>query len=206
MAEDAFSMRVDTTEWNLALKDLARTTGVSFKTVFKGECKTVVRKLINFEYRAKPKDVERQLRERLVLQWQGGDVYNVPRKDLPKFVRVPKGALRRYRAKRGGKLIEPSGIARYKRRVGYLASGWGRAGEVLGLRMPKFVTRHNLTRNGWALSDFNNPKGPVFRMVNKANPGRGSFEKLKTVLRIQAGAIMKSVNTSLDRAFARIQP
>lgn len=203
---DGIEFRVDTSEWNRAMQTLARTTGVSFKTIFIQECKTLVRKLIRFEYRAKPRDIERQLRERLVVDWGGGNLYNVPREDVHDFARIPNGALRRYRAKRGGKLIEPSGIAKYKRRQGFLASGWGRAGEVLGIRMPKYVTRHNLGRNGDAAPMFDLPGGPRFRMVNKARPGRGSRDKLNTALRIQAGSIIKTVERGLDAAFNRIRP
>ena len=206
MAEDGISFRVDTSDWNQAMKDLSTTTGVSFKTIFKSECKTIVRKLIRFEYRAKPRDIDRQLRERLVLDWGGGNLFNVPKKDLPSFARIPRGALRRFRARKGGKLIEPSGIAKYKKRMGYLASGWGRAGEILGIRMPKYITRHNLAKNGWAQADWNHRGGPRMRIVNKAGPKKGSRDKLQATLRIQAAAIIRSANASIDQAFARIRP
>lgn len=206
MADNPVQFRVDTTEWNAALQQLANETKKDLRTIFKNECKTIVRKLIKFEYRADSTVIGKQLRERLVLQWKGGAVYNVPKTGLHAFTPIPRGTLRRYRAKRGGKLIEPSGIARYKKRAGYLASGWGRAGQVLGIRMPKFVTRHNLRKNGEAWADWTHWVGPRFRIVNKAGPGQGSRDKLNETLRIQAGAIIKSINAGTERAFARIRP
>ena len=206
MARDEITFQVSTTEFNLAMKELADRTRVPLRTIFRNECQTIVRKLIRFEFRAKPKDIERQLRERLVVDWGGGSHYNVPKKDLAAFTRLPAGALRRFRARKGGKLIPVSGVARYKKRAGYLASGWGRSGEVLGLKMPKFITQHDLGKNGAASTDFNNPHGPRMRLVNKASPGPKSADKLRNTLRIQAAAILRSANGSLERAFARARP
>src|SRR5690625_1764442 len=97
---------IDAANWNAAISDMQRRLpGVSRDRILRNEIRLVAQKLVRFEYRAKGQKIGQDLRSRLVLLWETGNEYNVPREDASLFRRMPKGAQRRYRERRkGGRL------------------------------------------------------------------------------------------------------
>jgi hypothetical protein len=209
MAETTY-LAVNADAFLAAMEHLQRTTHLDMRDIFRSEVRIVLGKLIRFEYRANRKKIREDLTGRKVIIFDSGAIFNIPRDRAADFRRLPKGADRfayRARRRRGGKtIIEREGIGAYVDREGYLASGWGGAAAHLGVTLPRFVSRHDLGSTGAFIDNLNAAAGPGFYLANKANPRDGSRAKLQATLNIQAGAITKSVNAGLERAFARVRP
>lgn len=211
MAEPIALLTVYGDEFIAAMEYLQRTTRFDMRDIFASELQTILRKLIRYEYRANRKQVRSDLLGRKLIVWESGEIFNIPAKYADnEFRKLPNGASRfAYRARgRTAKkpIVEKDQVGAYVDREGYLASGWGAAAAHLDVTLPRFVSRHRTSTTGSFIDQLAAEGGPGFYMANKANPRDGSKAKLEATLAIQAGAITKSVEAGLDRAFARVRP
>ena len=201
-------LTIDSSAWDAAIREIERRLpGVSRHEIIGREAKLVAQKLIKHEWRAKGPKINKDLRQRLVVLWDSGNEYNVPKKDVASFRRMPKGSRRmfRERKKTGGKLISVSEVLQYQKRAGYLASGWGAAAQHLGVALPVYASRHNLSKNGSVIDNLTSSE-PHIIFINEASPGLGSKHKLEATLRVQARSMNRQMEKSVGELFDRIRP
>lgn len=205
-------IKVDTSAFDAAIADMQRRLPtVTRDRILRREVQLVGKKLVQNEWRAKPKKVREDLRSRLVLLWDSGSEYNVPKQDIAQFRRAPKGTQKFFRARKQpgepkGKLIDPKASKEYVNRVGYLASGWVAAAQHFGANITaQWALRHNHSKTGSYIDNLNTSQ-PHAVLINKAGPQAGSRQKLEATLRVQARSMQKQMEREIDVLMKRYYP
>ena len=204
-------------EFNRGIKAMAGRLGISQREVLRTEAGLTAKDLIKFEFRAgheggknqsqgvAKKKIQSDLERRMLVLHPSGEEYHVPDDDRPSFKsagpisgKIHYRARRQHKGDRHQKRIRSSSreVNKYKRRYGYLASGWGAAAVGLGVKVPAFLKHHQLSKNG-RFEDNSFQRNPHFVFENHANPR--SDEKLKKSLAIRRNKLNRALKMDLEK-------